>query len=180
MFAFCLLILPALGLSSYATAQTKQSSIVEEIYKAYTHPTLRGQALIIAGTCMLGYPKDSIQLYRDATGTKAVITPVQYCVSIHAAADAQKVFVREIERANSDIYLKNPAYAFAVGFGLGIATPEKYAAYASASDAMIDQVSADCVLGKGGREECSIAGALQAIRAAEDMKRLARLYPVGR
>jgi hypothetical protein len=129
---------------------------------------------------MLSQPDSSIKGFREAAGTKTLITPVQYCVSIYAAADAQKVFVREIERANGDIYLKNPAYAFAVGFGLGIANPEKYAAYASASDDMTDKVSADCVLGKGGREECSIAGALQAIRAAEDMKRLARLHPVAR
>jgi len=77
-----------------------------------------------------------------------------------------------------ETHLKNPAYAFAVGFGLGIANPEKYAAYTSATDTMIDQVSTDCVLGKGGREECYIAGALHAIRAAEDMKRLARPHPV--
>jgi hypothetical protein len=180
MVAFGLLILSALGFSTHAAAQTKRSSIVEEVYKAYTHPSLRGQTLVITGICMLGQPDSSIKGFREATGTKAVITPVQYCVSIYAAADAQKVFVREVERANGEIYLKNPAYAFAVGFGLGIATPEKYAGYTSASDAMIDQVSADCVLGKGGREECSIAGALQAIRAAEDMKRLARLHPVAR
>jgi hypothetical protein len=177
--AFGVLIISAINpWPIYAAAQTMRSSIVEEVYEAYTHPTLRGQALIIAGTCMLGKPDESIRLYREATSTTAVITPVQYCVSIYAAADAQKVFVSEIERADGDIYLKNPAYAFAVGFGLGIASPEKYAAYTSASDAMIDQVSDDCVLGKGGREECSIAGALQAIRAAEDMERLAALYPV--
>lgn len=94
---------------------------------------------------------------------------------MYAAADAQKVFVREVERANGEIYTSNPAYAFAVGFGLGIAEPQKYQAYRSATEEMIDTVSADCVQGKGGRQECSIAGALQAIRAAEDIKRLARL-----
>lgn len=177
--AFGLLMLAmTIFLPAYAVAQTKRSAIVEEVYRAYAHPTLRGQALIITGTCMLGKPEESIRLFRQATSTKAAISALQFCVTVYAAADAQKVFVREVERANGDIYTNNPAYAFAVGFGLGIADPLKYQSYRAATDEMIDTVSADCVQGKGGRHECSIAGALQAIHAAEDMKRLARLHPV--
>lgn len=180
MVAFGLLILSALGPSTHAAAQTKRSSIVDELYKAYSDRKLLANTLVITGSCMMGSPQGPMKIHREATGARTTFNPMQFCVSIYAAADAQKILASEIERANPDTHLKNPAYAFAVGFGLGIATPEKYAGYASASDAMIDQVSADCVLGKGGREECSIAGALQAIRAAEDMKRLARLHPVAR
>jgi len=53
--AFGLLIVSAINLwPIHAAAQTKRSSIVEEVYKAYTHPSLRGQALVITGICMLG------------------------------------------------------------------------------------------------------------------------------
>jgi hypothetical protein len=88
--AFGLLIVSAIKLwPIHATTQTKHSSIVEELYEAYSDRELLANMLVITGSCMLGSPQGPMKIHREAMGTHTPFNAVQFCLSIYAAADAQ-------------------------------------------------------------------------------------------
>ncbi|MDX2263437.1 MAG: hypothetical protein NW215_00500 [Hyphomicrobiales bacterium] len=162
-----------------AKAQTSHSRIVEDVYQYYTNGKLFTALVGLMDACLLGRPDGVIPIHTKAAPPKRPFTAVEFCITIHAAAAATGLMRTNLYRRKESAG-NNPAFAFAVGFGFGLSMPERYATYLAADPQLMDSVSADCVVGKGGHKECEISGALQAIRAKADLDRLAKLYPAGR
>jgi hypothetical protein len=165
------------GLSGQMAARA--STINEFVYEAFAHPDLKPHARTVASTCMIAGAESALATFDNIVGAPAKLTPLDYCLSVFAAADAHKIFVPELESYDRKDSRLTSAYSFALGFALGIAKPEEYATYADkATEAFLTPISEACITGQGeNRKDCVIAGAIHAIRAEADLKRLKNRYP---
>lgn len=176
----CSAIIGILLSCSLAAPVYAQSGYIDEaVYRFYAPSSMQETVQIAAANCLLGGGDKSMTGYRTSSQDTNALSVSRYCTSVFAATEAHKKLVGMVEFHRDTELRSDTAFAFALGFVLGIAEPAKYAQYAKASDQMIDNISEGCMplSGNQNRQDCMIAGALRAIRAEAELIRLAQRFP---